>query len=65
MITFEQFLLEREKRVDLFGFGNHSSKLVKAVNPARPFKPVYTGTSVQKVMPVPRYGNKFGGVIGS
>lgn len=66
MMTFEQFLLEKEKRVKLFGLGTtHSSKLVKAVNPARPHKPVYTGMAVQQILPVPRCGKQIGGVMGS
>jgi len=65
MITFEQFLSEKEKRVKLFGLGaTPSSKLVKTVNPSRPLKPIYTGMSVQKIMSVPRY-DKSTGVMGS
>lgn len=55
MITFEQFL--QEKMIGkMYGMGSHASKLVSVVNPAKPIKPVYTGMSVQKILPVPRSG---------
>lgn len=66
MMTFNQFLLEKEKSVKLFGLGTgQSSKLVKAVNPAKPHKPVYTGMSVNQILPVPRGKTKINGVMGN
>jgi hypothetical protein len=64
MITFEQFLLEKDKLIGkLYGLGTgHKSKLIQAVNPAKPHKPTYTGMAVQQILPVPRCGK---GVMGS
>lgn len=64
-MTFRQFLNEKEKLVDFgFGTGHSPGSLVKVVNPARPGKLVYSGLSVNKIMPVPRCGKLKSGVIG-
>lgn len=61
MITFEQFLFEKEKFYNL----GATSKLIKSIKPAKPAKLVYNGMTVQRILPVPQYGKQKIGVIGS
>ena len=61
-MTFKQFLLEKEKTVKLYGMntGHSPGKLFASINPAKPFRPKYTGLNVNKILPVPRLGKRIG-----
>jgi hypothetical protein len=65
MMTFLQFLDEKEKRVKLYGIGTGHSpgKMFAVVNPAKPAKPTYTGLNVSQTYPVPRCGKPVQGFV--